>query len=932
MAEDAYVDSFPEALKKYDEKAFFDQKTNESFGDVEMGFNLLNQMDYDPVLQTALRMSLDDKIKIARRDAEDPNSNIPRSVYHDGSIGPDVSLDRIESTYLIPDIDITSERPPRIGLGGTYLRYLDKIKIYSETLGLDKEAFEETDNFVLNTMGVEDPFFAGEGPARADRNPFAQQKLVIHELLHRGIANLEKEYLYGEDVKLQDLDLLRNKLEKVAGSGGDGANSEHMLIQGRLIKPFLKKINLLDTEQQFYSLNNLINKSTQYMHPDDRETFEKIQLSTANKFNLMMEGRNGMSPNITSSDGYQKANDAKKYVLEFAEGLLLSRSKDFYHTLQGMTVQEKEDGGVIEYEPTSTDLIDKALFSPEMVYSDAKKEWDKGNYSESIVKYGVGLYADTPILRQAMSATNNAIKRTIKEYGKEPSFDSLIGFFKNLMVNDEGQLHVLSKEEGGVISLKDKAVNMNRGPRGIEPYVQYMEDGGEAKYEQGQGLGDVELRADLEPYLYGNPLARLGYELYKEGEIDMQGFSFSGEIGSYGVYRDSNKEIGYVANKRKDAPDPLRILTHELAHAAIAYLEGKDKADKQGFNQYGNVDYEESMVRGGDLLIDKRAPGESKVINTVKGEEPTSSEMWKFMSVSRAAQEELDNRGLAPEAVAEDDAGFHRISGRRIPSVTDKFKTFFGMDPGRNVNNYLNLTGEEVNKAEGGVISLKDIAVKMFEDGGEAQNTEETMPPELQGAYAELSQELIQDPRTGEFRYRTEEEILQMLGQFQSQDFLQDVASGGFQLRPSVQGGGSVTNKKSFMGTLDGEPMNNDIRVNQGGGRLGFEAVAPNKDQFGAGVSVYGSKGRVKNPEELEQFGVDRVQKFGSNKVNVGGIDAYYNMMNALTKGDSVRAGVNYNPNSEETNYNVNYNVPVKDLGIPALTQGAVNMYRRMVR
>jgi hypothetical protein len=33
-------------------------------------------------------------------------------------------------------------------------------------------------------------------------------------------------------------------------------------------------------------------------------------------------------------------------------------------------------------------------------------------------------------------------------------------------------------EDGGVISLKDKAVNMNRGPQGIEPYVQYMEPGG----------------------------------------------------------------------------------------------------------------------------------------------------------------------------------------------------------------------------------------------------------------------------------------------------------------------------------------------------------------------------------------------------------------------------------------------------------------------
>ena len=118
--------------------------------------------------------------------------------------------------------------------------------------------------------------------------------------------------------------------------------------------------------------------------------------------------------------------------------------------------------------------MDKALFSPEMVYSDAKKEWDKGNYSESIAKYGAGLYADTPILRQAMSATNNAMKRTIKEYGKEPSFDSLIGFFKNLMVNEEGQLHMLSKADGGVISLKDKAVNMNRGPRGIEPFIKFM--------------------------------------------------------------------------------------------------------------------------------------------------------------------------------------------------------------------------------------------------------------------------------------------------------------------------------------------------------------------------------------------------------------------------------------------------------------------------
>lgn len=36
----------------------------------------------------------------------------------------------------------------------------------------------------------------------------------------------------------------------------------------------------------------------------------------------------------------------------------------------------------------------------------------------------------------------------------------------------------IMKAEGGVVSMKNKAVNINRGPRGIEPFVQYFEDGG----------------------------------------------------------------------------------------------------------------------------------------------------------------------------------------------------------------------------------------------------------------------------------------------------------------------------------------------------------------------------------------------------------------------------------------------------------------------
>mgnify|MGYP003677912690 FL=1 len=58
------------------------------------------------------------------------------------------------------------------------------------------------------------------------------------------------------------------------------------------------------------------------------------------------------------------------------------------------------------------------------------------------------------------------------------------------------------------------------------------------KYSQGQGLGDLELRAELEKYFYGNPLARLGYELYKEGKIDLITDKGRGTVGgdSYGIY------------------------------------------------------------------------------------------------------------------------------------------------------------------------------------------------------------------------------------------------------------------------------------------------------------------------------------------------------------------------------------------------------------
>lgn len=43
--------------------------------------------------------------------------------------------------------------------------------------------------------------------------------------------------------------------------------------------------------------------------------------------------------------------------------------------------------------------------------------------------------------------------------------------------------------------------------------------------QAGKGLGDVEMRADLEPYIQDDALTRLGYELYRRGDVDLASYS-----------------------------------------------------------------------------------------------------------------------------------------------------------------------------------------------------------------------------------------------------------------------------------------------------------------------------------------------------------------------------------------------------------------------
>ena len=268
------------------------------------------------------------------------------------------------------------------------------------------------------------------------------------------------------------------------------------------------------------------------------------------------------------------------------------------------------------------------------------------------------------------------------------------------------------------------------------------------KYTQGQGLGDVELRADLEPFMYGNPLAQLGYELYKEGKLKLktdkgQGVFPGSKLGSFDT---DTKEVRFVQTPEKRVArkgqfyenpeqelmlDPRRILVHELTHAAIEVLEAREKnrlrnlADeyafegktyeprqRPGFNPYGRVDFEEGVVRAGDELITGRLTGKPGTIglpglqhylkfgvDQVRGfDSPRNEARFKarYINLSQAAKDILKERGKPDEAISPSDNRKARLSYGAM------FKQLLGFNRARNRLNNLGFAVPD-GSAGGGV-------------------------------------------------------------------------------------------------------------------------------------------------------------------------------------------------------------------------------------
>jgi len=204
-------------------------------------------------------------------------------------------------------------------------------------------------------------------------------------------------------------------------------------------------------------------------------------------------------------------------------------------------------------------------------------------------------------------------------------------------------------------------------------------------------LADVEFRADIEPGMV-NPLARLGYKLVEEGNVDFisyiaergydinvggifipdkenlgvikrQPFDLIGELEMQGIKIKKMPPGGIAAvvagqDKTKKG-DETRSATHELAHAAFQYLRDKDLLPRFVKPKYTKK--EEDIVTALDYIKVKDDPynfaTDQEIFKDPNRIDPVLREM-AFKDVTQkmvepilsAAEKELRKKGVPPRA------------------------------------------------------------------------------------------------------------------------------------------------------------------------------------------------------------------------------------------------------------------------------------------
>jgi hypothetical protein len=346
-----------------------------------------------------------------------------------------------------------------------------------------------------------------------------------------------------------------------------------------------------------------------------------------------------------------------------------------------------------------------------------------------------------------------------------PHVARAIGYDKLEKINNRGKREVERRQKAGNQEKVQAGQGFATGDKVDAPKLR--PDNLSSPYNDMKILGDLDLRADLEKYMYGNPVARIGWELYKNRELDIEAATTSKENPSYpdynmyGVYghyvsqqnlkrykendrinemdkhymesldpkidertkpivkfRSGNYGVGKLATLWNDKTneEQLRILVHELSHAGINFLDTLRNKDKKTNKRMTN--YEESLIRAGDSLIKKRTGlnvYNKRGINTtsyeshVKGKRKLQWDEKRWLRTSKFAQDVLRKIGKPDEATTSDD---HRTWGR-------KFKNMLGFEnEGRNKFNYLGFGTDSYDLDAQGRSDVDSQDAQNFADGG----------------------------------------------------------------------------------------------------------------------------------------------------------------------------------------------------------------------
>ena len=272
----------------------------------------------------------------------------------------------------------------------------------------------------------------------------------------------------------------------------------------------------------------------------------------------------------------------------------------------------------------------------------------------------------------------------------------------------------------------------------------------------GELLGNLEMRAALEPFIANDPLGKLGYELFRKGEINVDALVLPFEkygqevkaLGSkssvtqgtfqpLGEYRKAPKEalesqksldtsskpsLWYSTGrdaKLRPGFDDMSTLSHELRHAAMNYLKNKglyELPKEIDGRKFHTLDTEEALLSLQDIKRIKDKDYYTKDLDASRGRQPKEKFIPLldsiYSEISDIAQKELTNLNV-PKETKQKEKGW-----------ISKAKDFLGLD-------------------RGGIPMQKQMS--LFQDGGLEQDGNTIDPESGNDVPVGSSQEEVRD-------------------------------------------------------------------------------------------------------------------------------------------------------------------------------------------